>query len=72
MRRLRLGLTAVLVTVVALVALAGPASAHAQFVTSTPADGAHVDPAPDVVTLRFSEDVSLELGGVRVLDTKLE
>ncbi len=69
MRRLRLGLTAVLVTVVALVALAGPASAHAQFVTSTPADGAHVDPAPDVVTLRFSEDVSLELGGVRVLDT---
>ena len=69
MRRLRLGLTAVLVTVVALVALAGPASAHAQFVTSTPADGAHVDPAPDVVTLRFSEDVSLALGGVRVLDT---
>ena len=28
-----------------------------------------MDPAPDVVTLRFSEDVSLELGGVRVLDT---
>lgn len=69
MRRLRLGLAALVVSVVALVALAGPASAHAQFVTSTPADGAHVDPAPDVVTLRFSEDVSLELGGARVLDT---
>ncbi len=68
MRWLRLGLTALFASVVALVACAGPASAHAQFVTSTPADGAHVDPAPDVVTLRFSEDVSLELGGVRVLD----
>ena len=40
--------------------------------TSTPADGAHVDPPPDVVTLRFSEDVSLELGGVRVLNTEGE
>jgi copper transport protein len=69
MRGLRLGFAALFAGVVALVALASPAWAHAQFVTSTPADGAHVDPAPDVVTLRFTEDVSLELGGVRVLNT---
>ncbi len=64
----RVGL-AVVVVVVALVGIASPASAHAQLVSTNPANGAHVAPAPSQVSLRFSENVSLKLGGVRVLDT---
>ncbi len=67
----RVGLAA-FVVVVALVGLAAPASAHAQLVATSPADGAHVSPAPSQVSLRFSEQVSLKLGGVRVLNTKGE
>jgi len=48
---------------------AAPASAHAQLVSTDPANGAHVDPPPTRVSLRFSENVSLKLGGVRVLNT---
>jgi len=45
---------------------AAPASAHAGLVSSDPADGARLDTAPEVVTLEFTEPVSVELGGVRV------
>jgi copper transport protein len=48
--------------------MAGPASAHATLESSSPADGAHLDAAPDVVSLSFSENVSASLGAVRVFD----
>ncbi len=71
MRATRLGLAAFVVAV-ALVGIASPASAHAQLVSTSPANGAHVAPAPSQVSLRFSEHVSLKLGGVRVLNTEGE
>src|SRR5690242_6540208 len=40
-----------------LVAIAGPAAAHATLVESVPADGAVVPAAPQAVTLRFNEPV---------------
>ena len=69
MKALRRVVTALLCIVVVLGAAAAPASAHAQLVSTNPADGAHVEPAPKRVSLRFSEHVSLKLGGVRVLNT---
>lgn len=60
--------------VVALLALvlvgagATPAAAHASLVGSSPADGDELAEPPTEVTLDFSEGVSAELGGVRVLD----
>jgi copper transport protein len=48
--------------------LATPAWAHATLVSIDPADGARLDESPDAVRLTFSEPVSVELGGVRVLD----
>lgn len=49
-------------------AVPAPAAAHASLVSVDPPDGARLDQSPDVVTLTFSEAVSAELGGVRVLD----
>ena len=72
MKALRRAATALLCIVVVLGAAAAPASAHAQLVSTDPADGAHVEPAPKQVSLRFSEHVSLKLGGVRVLNTNGE
>jgi copper transport protein len=46
---------------------AGPAAAHASLVSVDPPDGARLDESPDTVTLTFSESVSADLGGVRVL-----
>jgi copper transport protein len=52
-----------------LVTGASPAAAHASLVSVDPPDGARLDESPAAVTLTFSEPVSAELGGVRVLDT---
>lgn len=51
-----------------LVTGATPAAAHAALVSIDPPDGARLDESPAAVTLTFSEPVSAELGGVRVLD----
>jgi copper transport protein len=48
--------------------LAEPASAHAVLEATTPGDRAHLDAAPSVVTLQFSESVSAEVGAVKVFD----
>jgi copper transport protein len=48
--------------------LATPAAAHASLIAIDPADGARLDESPAVVRLTFSESVSVDLGGVRVLD----
>jgi copper transport protein len=49
---------------------AGPASAHATLESTTPADGAHLDQAPTVVSLTFNENISASLGAVRVFDAQ--
>ncbi|MGW3956603.1 copper resistance CopC/CopD family protein [Streptomyces sp. NPDC004752] len=54
----------------ALLAGAGPASAHAALTGSDPAQGVVVDKAPDQVSLTFSEQVSMGSGSLRVLDPK--
>lgn len=51
-----------------LLAVAGPASAHAALTGSDPQDGAVVAAAPQAVTLTFSEQVAMGEGSIRVLD----
>jgi copper transport protein len=51
----------------ALVASAGPASAHAELVGSTPGGGTVVGTEPAQVTLRFSEEIVLKLSAVKVI-----
>ncbi|MFI6860221.1 copper resistance CopC/CopD family protein [Streptomyces sp. NPDC050421] len=51
-----------------LLAVAGPASAHAALTGSDPQDGAVVAAAPKAVTLTFSEQVAMGEGSIRVLD----
>ena len=53
--------------VAVLLGTAGPASAHATVVTSSPSDGARLQAAPDEVTIEFDEGVSLGAGYARVL-----
>ncbi|MFI6648644.1 copper resistance CopC/CopD family protein [Streptomyces sp. NPDC050529] len=64
------GLLAALAGVVfgLLLAVAGPASAHAALTGSDPQDGAVVATAPKAVTLTFSEQVAMGEGSIRVLD----
>jgi copper transport protein len=50
------------------VALAVPASAHAELVSADPADGQRVATAPAAVTLTFSESISIDTGYLRVLN----
>ncbi|ANB07312.1 hypothetical protein SAM40697_3354 [Streptomyces ambofaciens] len=52
----------------ALLAGAGPASAHAALTGSDPRQGAVVDKAPDHVSLTFSESVSMDDDSLRVFD----
>ncbi|MGW7263121.1 copper resistance CopC/CopD family protein [Streptomyces sp. NPDC054842] len=52
----------------ALLAGAGPVSAHAALTGSDPRQGAVVDRAPTQITLSFSEKVALSGDSVRVLD----
>lgn len=52
---------------VVMVAVAGPASAHAELVASTPSQGAVIDSEPARVTLRFSEEIVLRLSAVKVI-----
>ena len=53
---------------VLLLAIAGPANAHATLVAADPPDRARLDESPAQVRLTFSEQVSASLGGVRVVD----
>ncbi|SDZ01080.1 copper transport protein [Geodermatophilus africanus] len=51
---------------------APPAAAHAELVSTDPAEGARLAEAPDQVTLTFTEGVSLGAGYARVLDASGE
>lgn len=69
--RQRLRWSALVGAVVGVLLVLVPATAawaHAELVTSTPADGAVLDQAPTEVVLQFSESVSVRPDGVRVLD----
>lgn len=62
----RIGAVVAMATL-ALGAAAVPAFAHASLETTDPAAGAIVPTAPAAIELRFSEAVSVGLGGVRVI-----
>ncbi|QMU71574.1 copper resistance CopC/CopD family protein [Streptacidiphilus sp. P02-A3a] len=67
-RRLAVTLALALALALAgLLALAGPASAHADLVSSSPPDGAVVAGEPGQVTLVFSEAVTLRLSAIKVI-----
>jgi methionine-rich copper-binding protein CopC len=57
---------AVLVAVTGLVVLAGPASAHTELESSSPADGASLTSAPTQIQLTFGEPVTLPPDPVQV------
>ncbi|MFJ3306117.1 copper resistance CopC/CopD family protein [Streptomyces sp. NPDC086549] len=68
--RLRTLVLLFLAVTCALLAGAGPASAHAALTGSDPAQGVVVDKAPDQVSLTFSEKVAMNDDSLRVLDPK--
>jgi copper transport protein len=53
-----------------LLALAGPASAHAGLVSTTPAAGAVLDRAPDAAVVRFDQVVQVRPDGLRLHDRR--
>ncbi len=67
----RLRLIGVAVALVAGVVLASApaASAHAVVVSSNPSDGERLTTAPNTVSIQFSENVSADLGGLRVVSS---
>jgi copper transport protein len=62
-------LLAALATVIALASGVSPASAHAELVSANPADKTNVPTAPSTANVTFSERISVDLGGVTVLDS---
>jgi copper transport protein len=64
----RRALIGVVVALTALVALAGPAAAHATLESTTPAAGAVLTSSPSQITLQFDEHVEIALGAVRLYD----
>jgi copper transport protein len=66
--RVRTLVLLLLAAVCALLAGAGPVSAHAAVTGSDPAQGAVVDQAPSRISLTFSEQVALSDDSLRVLD----
>jgi copper transport protein len=49
--------------------LAGPASAHAELLSTSPRNGQRLATPPTQVTLTFSEKVGIVSGGLRLIDT---
>ncbi|MGC9498127.1 copper resistance protein CopC [Streptomyces sp. WG7] len=70
--RVRTVVLLLLAAACALLAGAGPASAHAALTGSDPRQGAVVDKAPAQVSLTFSESVSMDADSLRVFDPKGE
>ena len=66
-RRVATVCAAVLGALVVMVAVAGPASAHAELVASDPSQGTVIGSEPTQVTLRFSEEIVLRLSAVKVI-----
>ncbi len=68
MRRLTAFLGLLLGVLAVSIALAGPAAAHAELASSDPASGARLQTAPTVLTLGYTERISLVRNGIRLLD----
>lgn len=66
-RRPRL-VAALALALLALLVAAAPAQAHAELISSDPADGAVVEAAPDAVTLTFTDPVLLTSQEISVFD----
>jgi copper transport protein len=60
---------ALLVLLAGQVLVAGPVFAHAELVSSSPANGQQLSRAPDAVTMRFTERVGLIGDRIRLIDT---
>jgi copper transport protein len=60
---------AVLVAVVTLLSPSPPASAHAELVSSAPAQGTRLDSFPEQIRLTFTESVTVVAGGLRLVDS---
>jgi copper transport protein len=67
-RRLLRLVLATLALALSGIVLAAPAWAHAELVSSSPANGARLEAAPDSIQLTFTESVDLVDGGLRLLD----
>ncbi|WP_293781203.1 copper resistance protein CopC [uncultured Aeromicrobium sp.] len=68
----RRGLLAGLVACLLLVLAAVPANAHANLVDTDPADGQVVATAPETITVRFDEPISLAAAGNQLFDAQGE
>ena len=58
------------VALAAVLVTATPAGAHAELRSSVPANGATLQDAPRQIVLRFSQDVEITFGAVRVFDAQ--
>src|SRR5207344_2311802 len=65
---MRRALGALAIVVFALMALAGPAAAHATLESTDPTSGAVLEQSPSQISLRFGEAVEIALGGIRLFD----
>ncbi|MER5641227.1 copper resistance protein CopC [Kitasatospora sp. NPDC002227] len=66
-RALRRFATLIALALAALLLPAGSASAHADLLSATPADGAVLTAVPPQVTLRFSEQITLRLSSLKMI-----
>ncbi|HEX2850536.1 MAG TPA: copper resistance protein CopC, partial [Acidimicrobiales bacterium] len=66
----RRGVAILLLTLVAALAPATSASAHASLVSTDPVSGSQLATGPSTVTLTFSEAVTVPSGAIRVLDAR--
>lgn len=66
-RAVRCGIVPMVLAAVFGLGLVTPASAHAELVRSTPANGARLETPPPEVRLRFTESVNLIEGGMRLV-----
>ena len=72
MKRILAGVAVTAAALVALVAGAGPAAAHASLESTSPSAGQVLAAPPGQVELTFSEPVEVSLGAVRVYDSNAE
>ena len=68
-RAVRRGLVAAVLAAVWGLLFASPAAAHAELVTTNPANGAQLKEAPDQVEMTFTESVNLLEDGIRLVDS---
>jgi copper transport protein len=68
-RRLLVALLALVGSAAAIVAVAGPASAHAVLESTSPQAGGAVATAPKRIQLNFGESVEAALGAIRLFDS---